>query len=377
VATTRPAGAACAAVIAEFERSVSLDVAGLPGGSYVVVANGVSAPLTLAPSIAAAPTAAPTLPPTPEPTQEPAALQPTPEPTPIPTLEPTPVTANAPAADSNCINKAAFDRDVTIPDETVLNPGDRFVKTWRVQNAGTCVWQGYQLVFDNGARMDAALSHPMPVVQPGAYVELSVNMAAPAAGGSHIGRWLFQSASGKRFGLSVPTEGLLWVWINVPWTGGATAGGAPAGGAPVATGGSCGATRNGAGEGQILGLINNARAANGLGALNVNGPLSEAAWRHAQDMACNGINSLNPHRGSDGTLFKDRVFQAGYGGSARNSRENVYYGGSAADAFDWWMNSQVHRDNILFATLTDIGVAYAVRAGSEWTNYYTLVFGQP
>lgn len=383
VNTTRPAGAACAAVLSDFEKAVALPVAGAPAGEYTVVANGVSAALTLAgaaPTEAAAvptatepaPTAAPTEAAAVSPTAAPAPTQP-----PAPTVAPT----AAPAA-VDCVNKAAFDRDVTIPDRSVLTPGQKFVKTWRVQNAGTCVWQNYQLIFDNGDRMGAALTLPVATVKAGEYVELAVDMTAPAAGGSHIGRWQFQTPAGQRFGLSVPDDGLLWVWIDVPYTGAAaaaSAGTSTSGNVSSVSsgGGACGAAHDAAGEAQLLNAINTARAQNGLGALNLNGQLNAAAWRHAQDMLCNGINSLNPHRGSDGTSFKERIQQAGFGGNANTARENVYYGGTPADAFDWWMNSQIHHDNILFPAATEIGVAYAVGAGSEWTNYYTLIFGQP
>ena len=382
VATTRPAGAACAAVAAPFERQVSLDVAGLPNGDYLVVVNGLSTTLNLAGAPGGpAPTATPATSAAATPTQ--AAPSPTPEPPAAPATAPAPtaVPTSAPAAaqPANCVDKAAFDSDVTVPDHTVFDPGEKFQKTWRVQNAGTCAWQGYTLVFDSGDKMSAPLSTALPTVKPNEYVEITVDMAAPADGGSHIGRWMFQNSAGQRFGLSVPATGALWVWIDVSWgAGGASAGATASGGSGGGSGGgACGTTRNTAGEAQLLSQINGARAQNGLAPLNVNPALSEAAWRHAQDMACNGINSINPHRGSDGTTFQERISQSGYGGNARSSRENVYYGGTPADAFDWWMNSQIHHDNILFPTATDIGVAYAVSASAEWTNYYTLVFGQP
>ena len=34
----------------------------------------------------------------------------------------------------------AFVTDVTIPDGTVLQPNETFVKTWRIKNIGTCAW---------------------------------------------------------------------------------------------------------------------------------------------------------------------------------------------------------------------------------------------
>ena len=43
---------------------------------------------------------------------------------------------------------AAFVRDVTIPDGTIVEPGRDFTKTWRLKNVGTCSWTtAYALVF--------------------------------------------------------------------------------------------------------------------------------------------------------------------------------------------------------------------------------------
>jgi hypothetical protein len=50
-------------------------------------------------------------------------------------------TLNVPAATvtQDC-DKADFVTDVTIPDDTVLDPGESFTKTWRLKNSGTCSW---------------------------------------------------------------------------------------------------------------------------------------------------------------------------------------------------------------------------------------------
>ena len=48
IATERPADMACAQVITAFEETISLDVYGLPAGTYTVDVNGVSATFTLA-----------------------------------------------------------------------------------------------------------------------------------------------------------------------------------------------------------------------------------------------------------------------------------------------------------------------------------------
>lgn len=47
IMTTRPADVMCTAVIRDFERSIPLDVAGLPAGGYMVDVNGVRASFRL------------------------------------------------------------------------------------------------------------------------------------------------------------------------------------------------------------------------------------------------------------------------------------------------------------------------------------------
>lgn len=48
----------------------------------------------------------------------------------------------------DCIDKAAFVADVTIPDNTLLKKNTEITKTRRIKNASTCTWaDGYQLTF--------------------------------------------------------------------------------------------------------------------------------------------------------------------------------------------------------------------------------------
>jgi endonuclease YncB( thermonuclease family) len=95
---------------------------------------------------------------------------------------------------------AAYVADVTVPDNTRFEPGESFVKTWRVQNTGACPWPpGTQLVV---ARDDAIVSPGSVQVgelQPGATAELSVEMAAPAADGRYSETWRLADGD-RRFG---------------------------------------------------------------------------------------------------------------------------------------------------------------------------------
>src|SRR5512139_925441 len=66
-------------------------------------------------------------------------------------------------------NGLIYVADVTVPDNTVMTPGQSFTKTWRVQNSGTCAWgAGYKFSLLGGDAMGGqALTLSQPVA-PGA-----------------------------------------------------------------------------------------------------------------------------------------------------------------------------------------------------------------
>jgi uncharacterized protein YkwD len=124
----------------------------------------------------------------------------------------------------------------------------------------------------------------------------------------------------------------------------------------------------------LLGLINQERAAQGLSAYAAQGQLQTAARLHSTDMACNGFFS---HTGSDGSSVGIRVNAQGYSWSWIG--ENIFAGTSATpqSAFDWWMNSALHRANLLSPNYTEIGLGYIYVTGSPYGGYFTAVFAQP
>ncbi len=72
----------------------------------------------------------------------------------------------------------------------------------------------------------------------------------------------------------------------------------------------------------------------------------------------------------------DRVTALGYGYSA--IAENIFAGSSNAQtAFDAWMNSTGHRDNMLNPAYTEIGIGYRYWADSPYGAYTTAVFAHP
>lgn len=93
-------------------------------------------------------------------------------------------------------DRAQFITDVTIPDGAIMAPSQVFTKTWRLKNVGNCTWSGYSLVFDEGNSMSGAASTAIGITAPGASVDISISLTAPATPGSYRGYWRVRNASG-------------------------------------------------------------------------------------------------------------------------------------------------------------------------------------
>ncbi|MFZ0533435.1 MAG: NBR1-Ig-like domain-containing protein [Anaerolineales bacterium] len=132
--------------------------------------------------------------------------------TPIPTatMPPTPTSAS-------CTNLAKFVADVTIPDDTEMLPGQVFIKTWRLQNVGTCTWSDqYGLFFVNGDQMNG--TSPLPLtgsIAPSSTVDLSVTLKAPGTAGTYRGTWVLYTPSAFNYNPETDAIASFYVQIKV------------------------------------------------------------------------------------------------------------------------------------------------------------------
>lgn len=110
--------------------------------------------------------------------------------------------------------------DVTIPDDTLLAPGEAFTKIWRLQNVGSCTWTlYYSAAFFYGDRMDAPPIVPFSqAVPPGSEIEIAVEMVAPLTPGTYQGNWKLSNAEGALFGIGPNGDAPFWVRIIVSAT---------------------------------------------------------------------------------------------------------------------------------------------------------------
>ncbi len=131
---------------------------------------------------------------------------------PNPTAPPEP-TIPAPTSITTPCNRAQFISDVSIPDGTNIQVNQPFTKTWRLKNTGSCTWtSGYQLIFDHGDQMSGPAAQPLTggAISPGQGVDISVNLASPAAAGTYKGYWQIRDQNGVVFGTNT---GAFWVQI--------------------------------------------------------------------------------------------------------------------------------------------------------------------
>ena len=285
-------------------------------------------------------------------------------------------TAGTASAAGPCKDSALLLEDVTVPDNALMSRGIKFTKTWRFINNGKCNWSGYTISFVAGDRMETADSAPIPETEPGKTVDVSIELTAPSIDGSYTGFYELKNDKGET--LAIGTETTFWVKIligNAVAAPVSTIAITPISGTPVVkvTGpASCNYSSSSSYLNEIANLINGARAQAGLSPLTVNPALAAAAQGHSIDMACHGLIS---HTGSDGSSPSQRIAAAGY--TASRASEIIYGSGYPQTAFDWWMNDQVHRDEILNPYVTDMGVGYAYKADTASGGYYTVDFASP
>lgn len=104
----------------------------------------------------------------------------------------------------------------TIPDGTIMEPGETFQKTWRLKNNGTCTWNSaYKIVYWSGDLMGAAMEYPLPgIVAPGEEVQIPLSLTAPTSNGDYSGYWKLRSEWGTAFGVGQYDQPF-YVQINV------------------------------------------------------------------------------------------------------------------------------------------------------------------
>lgn len=120
-------------------------------------------------------------------------------------------------------------------------------------------------------------------------------------------------------------------------------------------------------ESQVVDLINQERAAQGLAPLTPHYMLANAAEAHSNNMT-GGCGHAED--------WVSNIVEAGYTPYS-GLAENVACGQATPEqVVSAWMSSAGHRDNIL-GDYQHIGVGYHHAPGSFWGHYWTVDFGKP
>jgi hypothetical protein len=102
-----------------------------------------------------------------------------------------------------CERAAKFVRE-TVEDDTVFKPGERFSKTWVIQNSGKCAWiEGSIWTHSAGEAMGVTEPLPLSVLpEPGELLTITVPMTAPLKPGSYHGEWSLRAPWGEFYNRS-------------------------------------------------------------------------------------------------------------------------------------------------------------------------------
>jgi hypothetical protein len=108
---------------------------------------------------------------------------------------------SVPAPTPVCTNEAAFVEDLTIPDGTVVSPGERLDKRWSVRNTGTCNWNAaYRLVPLGEREFSVPDEVALFPARAGELATLQVMLGAPGTPGEYASRWQALAPDGSLFG---------------------------------------------------------------------------------------------------------------------------------------------------------------------------------
>jgi hypothetical protein len=124
-------------------------------------------------------------------------------------------TPSAASANPGCISSASLTGE-NPPDNTLLQPGESFWKTWTLLNTGTCTWDSsYSLVYWSGDLLGGLTTYPFPeMVAPGDAKDISIYLKTPETNGTYTGYWRIQTPWGENFGVG-PANDSFYVQVGV------------------------------------------------------------------------------------------------------------------------------------------------------------------
>jgi hypothetical protein len=100
-----------------------------------------------------------------------------------------------------CTDGLTYIQDLTIPDGSVMAPGQLIDKRWQVSNSGTCNWdERYALAHVSGDSMGVDPSLPLYPARAGTEATVRILFTAPQTAGTYESQWQAVNPDGVPFG---------------------------------------------------------------------------------------------------------------------------------------------------------------------------------
>jgi hypothetical protein len=115
-------------------------------------------------------------------------------------LSQTPIPAGTSPTPATCTDSLKFLEDITIPDGTIVSPGQSVDKQWRVQNDGSCDWgDRYRLKLVSGEALGLPAEMALFPARVGAEAVIQMTLTAPQEAGTYHTVWQAYNPEGAAF----------------------------------------------------------------------------------------------------------------------------------------------------------------------------------
>jgi hypothetical protein len=123
-------------------------------------------------------------------------------PSPNPIQQPTSTPGErSPIAPPPCTDQLTFIDDLTIPDGSVVIPGEILDKRWQVENSGTCNWdERYRLRLIAGSNLGSPPELALFPARSGTQAEIRILFTAPEQADFYRSAWQAYNPDGEPFG---------------------------------------------------------------------------------------------------------------------------------------------------------------------------------
>jgi hypothetical protein len=122
-------------------------------------------------------------------------------PTPDPRVTPTATVEEVVLSTPECSDRLSYLEDLSIPDGTHVQPGQKLDKQWQVGNSGTCNWTvEYQLHLSAGPDLDTPKEQALFPARSGTQATIRILFTAPKEPGNYRSAWQAYNPQGTAFG---------------------------------------------------------------------------------------------------------------------------------------------------------------------------------